>query len=224
MPIKQWREDERPRERLVKLGSRALSDAEILAVLIGFGTIGKSAIDISRSLLNEFSTLTEMAKCDVAQFKKVDGIGLAKAVTISAAFELSRRVEPDLFSSKKKIQSSDDIADYYLPKLRDLRNEVFRVLLLNNSNQIMREVVITEGILNQTLVHPREVFRQAIIESAASIILIHNHPSGNSSPSSQDKSITERLVKVGEIVGINVLDHLIFGSNSYFSFKNEGLM
>jgi DNA repair protein RadC len=224
MPIKQWREDDRPRERLVKLGARSVSDSELLAILIGFGTVGKSAIDIARNMLDDFSSLSEMAKCDVAQFKKVAGIGLAKAVTIVAAFELSRRIAIDLMSSKKKLQSSDDIAEYYLPRLRDLRTEIFRVLLLNSSNQILKEIIVSEGTLNQTLVHPREVFRQAIVESAASVILIHNHPSGNIEPSAQDLQITKRLQETGEIIGIKVLDHLIFGYNSYYSFKNSGLI
>ncbi|MDT3741369.1 MAG: DNA repair protein RadC [Candidatus Kapabacteria bacterium] len=224
MPIKQWREDDRPRERLIKFGSKSLSDSELLAIIIGFGTVGKSAIDISRSLLSEFSSLSEMAKCDVTQFKKISGIGLAKAVTISAAFELSRRISDDPFSNNKILSCCEDVVEYYMPRLRDFRTECFRVILLDNSNRPFKEVTVSEGILNQTLVHPREVFRQAILESAASIILLHNHPSGNCQPSPQDKDITKRLLQTGDIVGISVLDHIIIGRNNYFSFKNASLL
>ncbi|MBX3042576.1 MAG: DNA repair protein RadC [Candidatus Kapabacteria bacterium] len=224
MPIKHWQEDDRPRERLIKFGAKSLSDSELIAILIGFGKAGKTAIDIARELVENFGSITELAKSDVAQLKKFEGIGVAKAVSIAAAFEISRRVVVNPFNSKKKLQNSDDIAEYYFPRLRDLRIEIFRILLLNSSNQIIKEAIITEGILNQTLVHPREVFRPAIIESAASIVLIHNHPSGNPEPSVEDKRITDRLVETGNVIGIKVLDHLIFGSNDYYSFKNAGLI
>jgi DNA repair protein RadC len=224
MPIKHWQEDDRPREKLIKLGAKSLSDSELIAILIGFGTTGKSAIDIGRSLLDEFSNLTEMAKCDAKQLCKIEGIGLAKAVTVLAAFEISRRIVKSPISTKAQFNNAQDIAEYYLPKLRDLRTEIFRVLLLNSANQIIKEVIITEGILNQTLVHPREVFRQAIIEMAASIILIHNHPSGSIQPSTQDIKVTEQLVLTGNIIGIKVLDHIIYGSDKYFSFAGAGLM
>ena len=224
MPIKHWQEDDRPREKLIKYGAKSLSDSELIAILIGFGTTGKSAIDIGRSLLDEFSNLTEMAKCDAKQLCKIEGIGLAKAVTVLAAFEISKRIVISPFTTKAQFNNAHDIAEYYLSKLRDLRTEVFRVLLLNSANQIIKEVIITEGILDRTVVHPREVFRQAIIEMAASIILIHNHPSGNVVPSAQDIDITKQLVKTGNIVGIKVIDHIIYGNDNYYSFVAAGLI
>lgn len=222
MPIKNWLENDRPRERLVKLGAKSLSDSELLAIIIGFGTTGKSAIDIARDMLSEFGSFSNLAKTDVGQLKKFNGIGFAKAITIAAAFEISRRVSNYPFGAKKKVYSSEELADYYKQRLRDFRHEVFRVVLLDSANQIIREVEVSEGILNKTLVHPREVFRQAIIESAAAIILIHNHPSGNIMPSREDFLLTEQLVKSGNIIDIKVLDHLIIGKDSYYSFKNEG--
>jgi DNA repair protein RadC len=222
--IKNWREDDRPRERLIKYGTSALSDSEILAILLGSGTVGKSAVDVSRALLQEFASLTDMAKSSTSQFMKVEGIGIAKAVLLTAAFELSRRIAISPFDSNKQYDSPDDLADYYIPRLRDSRVETFRTILLNSKNCMIREYVISEGILNSTLVHPREVFRPAILESAASIILLHNHPSGWVEPSKDDKIITEKLVKTGETIGINVIDHIIIGGSKFFSFKQMGLI
>jgi DNA repair protein RadC len=222
--IKKWNEDDRPRERLIKLGASSLSDSELIAILIGNGTVGRSAVDISRNLLAEFGSVSEMAKSDIAQFQKIQGIGLAKSVTICAAFELSRRIDKSIFANKIKYTNSNEIASYYLPKLRDLKKEVFRVLLLDTALQFIKDVVITEGIIDQTLVHPREVFRPAIVESASSIVLIHNHPSGNTEPSEHDKKITNKLVETGKIIGIRVIDHIIIGRNDYYSFVRAGLI
>lgn len=222
--IKHWRNDERPREKYLQNGGESLSDSELLALIIRTGTSGKSAIDISRILLNKFKSFTEMAKADVSEFTEIEGIGDAKAVIIAAIFEISRRIVVNPVLENRQIKNASDVADYYLPKLRDLRKESFRILLLSQSNKIFREVLVSEGTLNQTLVHAREIFRSAIVESAASIILIHNHPSGNCEPSIEDKAITKKLVDSGELIGIKVLDHLIFAPNEYFSFKKAGLI
>ncbi|GAB1371592.1 DNA repair protein RadC [Candidatus Kapaibacterium sp.] len=223
-PINKWREDDRPRERLSRYGSESLSDSELLAIIIGSGTVGKSAVDISRILFKEFVNLANMARADIAQFSKFPGIGIAKAVTLAATFELSRRVAVSPFDEKRSYSSPHDVADYFIPRLRDSRVETFRIVLLDSQNKMIREQVISEGILTSTLVHPREVFRPAIVESAASIILIHNHPSGSVEPSSEDKIITKKLVETGEIIGIKVIDHIIIGGTGFSSFRNLGLI
>lgn len=224
LSIKDWSEDERPRERLMKYGAEALSDAELIAIIFGTGTLGKTAIDISRQVLVEFGNLLNLAKCDFSEYKKVNGIGNAKAVTLAAVFELSRRIEIPPFSEKKIFRSPEDIAAYYIPRYRDNRIEVFKILLLNSSNQIFREVVISEGSLNLSIVHPREVFRLAITESAASVMLMHNHPSGNPEPSPEDLKLTRQLVNAGEILGIKVIDHIIISGSSFTSFVSKGLI
>lgn len=224
LSIKDWNEDERPRERLMKYGAEALSDAELIAIIFGTGTLGKTAIDISRQVLVEFGNLLSLAKCDFSEYKKVNGIGNVKAVTLAAVFELSRRIEIPPFSEKRIFRSPEDIAAYYIPRYRDNRIEVFKILLLNSSNQIFREVVVSEGSLNLSIVHPREVFRIAITENAAAVMLMHNHPSGNPEPSTEDLKITRQLVNAGEILGIKVLDHIIIAGNQYTSFLSKGLI
>jgi len=223
-PIREWRTDEKPRERLMMHGPEVLSDSELLAIIVGSGTVGRSAIDIARELLKKHTSLNQLARCDFSEFKNISGIGDAKAVSIIAAFELSRRIEIAPFSGKKIFRSPEDIAEYYIPRLRDLRIEVFKVLLLTTSNQIFRDLTITEGILNSSVVHPREVFRLAITESAAAIILMHNHPSGNPEPSKEDIKITEQIVQAGKIIGIKVLDHLIIAGDKFTSFVSLGLI
>ncbi len=222
--IKHWREDDRPRERLIKYGTTALADSELLAILLGSGSVGRSVIDVSRELLKEFSSLSNMAKCSTSQFQKIEGIGIDKAVLLSAAFELTRRVNVSPYLNNKQFLSIEELANYYIPRLRDLRVEQFRIVLLNSQNYILKDYIVSEGILNQTLVHPREVFRPAILESAASVVLIHNHTSGDVNPSNEDKEITKRLISTGEIIGIKVLDHIIISRTKYFSFKQMGLM
>lgn len=222
--IKEWRPDERPREKLIKNGAASLSDAELIAIIIRAGTKKYSAIDVARDLINLYGNLSKLASCDVSELQKIKGIGRTKAVQIAAVFELVRRVQAEPYDPSKIIRSPEDVAKYYIPRLRNLRQETFWVLMLNSASQIIREVKITEGILNASIVHPREVFRTAITESAASIILLHNHPSGNPQPSNDDIIITKKLVQTGEIVDIKVLDHLIIAGDSYTSLKKLELM
>lgn len=222
--IKEWRPDERPREKLIKNGAASLSDAELIAIIIRAGTKKYSAIDVARDLIDLYGNLSKLASCDVSELQKIKGIGRTKAVQIAAVFELVRRVQAEPYDPSKIIRSPEDVAKYYIPRLRNLRQETFWVLMLNSANQIIREVKITEGILNASIVHPREVFRTAITESAASIILLHNHPSGNPQPSNDDIIITKKLVQTGEIVDIKVLDHLIIAGDSYTSLKKLELM
>ncbi|MFH1049886.1 MAG: DNA repair protein RadC [bacterium] len=222
--IKELNEDDRPRERLKKLGSGALSDSELIAILIRSGSKGYSAIDIARDLVLKYSGLANIASCDFSEFKKYKGLGETKAITLAAAFELGRRCQSEPFEPFKRIQSPGDIANFYIPRLRAEKAETFRTLLLNSSNHIFREIIVSQGTLNASLVHPREVFKTAISESAASIILLHNHPSGNPEPSKEDIHITRQLIESGNIIGIKVYDHIIVAGNHYRSFAEMGLM
>lgn len=222
--IREWRHDERPRERLLLHGAHSLSDAELLAILIAKGVRGFSALDAARLMLEKLGTLSEIAARDVSELARIKGIGKVKAITLAAAFELTRRVESAPFHSKRVIRSPQDVASYYIPKLRGMMKETFRVLLLNTANQIFRDVVVSEGSLNASIVHPREVFRTAITESANAIILMHNHPSGNTEPSREDIAITKQLVEAGKLVDIKVLDHLIIAGEQYTSLSEKGLL
>jgi len=222
--IKDWREDERPRERLSNHGARFLSDSELLAILINSGTKNFSAIDVARKLLSNHNNLTRLASCDFSEFKKIKGLGQAKAITLAAAFELSRRIDAEPVKEKLVVKSPDDIANYYISRMRGERKEIFCIVLLSTANQIIREVIISQGSLNASIVHPREVFRIAITESAASVILVHNHPSGSLEPSKEDISLTNQLISAGKIIGIRILDHLIIAGENYTSFARIGLI
>jgi len=222
--IKDWREDDRPRERLAKNGASTLSDAELLAILISNGAKGFSALDIARELLVRHETLSSLASCDLSQFRQVRGMGSAKAITIAAAFEIGKRIQSESAMEKNIVRSPSEVAEYYIPRLRGNRVEIFYALLLNSSNQIFREIIISQGLLNTSLVHPREVFRIAITESAASIILLHNHPSGNSEPSKEDITVTQQLVEAGKLIDIKIIDHIIVAGNTFTSFVQRGLI
>lgn len=222
--IREWRVDDRPRERLMRHGAETLSDAELLAILISSGAKGFSAIDAARVLLETHENLANISSCDYSQFKQIKGIGVAKAVTLAAAFEISKRIKLPEFWERKVIKTPENLAESYIPKFRGLKKEIFLILLLNTSNQVFREIKISEGSLSASIVHPREVFRIAITESAASVILMHNHPSGNKTPSDEDIRITKQLVESGKILNIKVLDHLIIAGESYFSFARESLI
>ena len=222
--IKEWRPDDRPREKLMLHGASTLSDAELLAILIRTGAKSFSAIDAAKILLDDHENLTKLASCDQSEFRSVHGIGDAKAITLAAAFEIGKRIEIQPSQKRKKIVQPEDIANIYIPKLRGKRTEVFKVLLLNSANEVFRDVNATQGILNASIVHPREVFRIAITESAASIILLHNHPSGNPEPSEEDKQITTQLVNASKIIEIKILDHIIIAGDKFTSFTKEGLI
>jgi len=220
--IKDWPSGERPREKFLNKGAESLSEAELLALLIGSGTGTITALDLAKTLLVEHQTLRGLAALAAADLRKFKGIGEARAVCIAAAFELSRRLQSSGTSDQQVIQSPGDVARLLIPKLRDLQQEVFVVVLLNSANRITREVTITRGLLNSSLTHPREVFRQAIVEHAASVILVHNHPSGNPEPSEEDLSITRQLVEASKVIGIPVHDHLIIAGGTYTSLAERG--
>jgi dihydrofolate synthase/folylpolyglutamate synthase len=220
--VKEWNAGEQPRERLLELGARSLSDAELLAILLRTGTRGEDVVEVSRTILHRFGSLTALAARDARELQQVKGIGPTKAVTLAAAFELGRRVEIEPFSSRPRIEGPEDVANIYIPLLRDAQKERFYVLILNSANQVIRRELISEGNLNSSIVHPREVFRTAIVENAASIIGLHNHPSGNPTPSKEDINVTRQLVDTGRIIGIPFHDHVIIAGESYVSMRERG--
>ena len=222
--IKDWPPDERPREKLINLGPEKLSDAELVAILLGSGTGKVTAVDVSKRLLIEYRGLNTLSERSIGDLKRMKGIGSARAVKLIAAFEIGRRIAGGGKIKKEKMISPESVADYYIPQMRHLKKEVFKIVLLDSSNRIIKDVEISMGSLNANVVHPREVFKEAVSESAASIILIHNHPSGNTQPSEDDIAVTKKLVSAGEIMGIKVCDHIIIGDSEYKSFANMGLI
>jgi len=225
--IKDWPEDERPREKLLKRGVTALSDAELLALVLrtGDAAAGKSAIDLGRELLERFNgNLRELAQAELNELQQIKGLGLAKASSIKAAFTLGSRFQARRLETLERFTAPAQVFEFFHHELRDNRKELFLTLLLDGKNRITRKVQVSEGCLNQSIVHPREVFAPAVRESAAAVIFIHNHPSGDPAPSREDREITRRLKEAGEILGIKVLDHIIIGDGSYFSFVESGLL
>jgi len=222
--ITDWPEGERPREKLMQLGAEKLSDSELLAILLRTGSTTQTAVDLAKTIITRFGNLQKLSQLNYQELYKLRGIGPAKAVSLAAVFEIARRLASLPFSPKLKIQEPEVVFKKYAPSLSHLKKEVFMILLLNSANYLLRDVKISVGSLNSSIVHPREVFQPAILESAASVILIHNHPSGETIPSQEDKNITFRLVEVGKLLDIPVLDHIIIGGENYFSFKEEGLI
>jgi len=224
--IKHWPEDERRRERLVKFGGDALSDAHLLAILIGSGASGtnKNAVDICRDLLKAFDNLSNLDYASVHELCQVKGIGLAKATQIKAALEVGKRMASTRSGNTVKMTTSRAFVEYFAPFMKNLRKEVVKVALLDNKLHIIKDFVISEGSVNSSIVHPREVMIPAIKESATKIVLVHNHPSGDPSPSQADIEITHRVSKAGEIIGIKLLDHIIIGGTEFYSFADEGMI
>ena len=226
-PIKDWPEDERPRERLLQFGEASLSEAQLLAILLRTGDPASkaSAVDVARGLLDSFNNdLSAISNATVAELSQARGIGPAKACEIKAAFELGlRRLQKQGGPfQQQQFRCSEDVANFYMPRFADKKREQFQVLMLDRKNRFMRDVMISQGSLDASVVHPREVFNTAIRDSAAAIICIHNHPSGDPQPSPEDRALTRRLLDAGETIGIPVLDHIIVGRNCYLSFKDEG--
>ena len=222
--IKDWPEEERPREKLMKHGPALLTDAELVALLIGSGSGGVTAVDVAKRLILDYYSLAELAECNLAELCRMKGIGFARGARLMAAFEIGRRIECCQSGHEMKINTPKDVAGFYQPALRTIKQEIFKVILLDSGNRIIRDIDITKGTLNASLVHPREVFKAAVDHLAAGVILLHNHPSGEAYPSSQDKAMTEQLVQAGRVLGIPVMDHLIIAKTNFFSFANEGLI
>jgi DNA repair protein RadC len=225
--IKEWPEDERPREKMLKQGAQCLTNAELLALILRTGDTAtkKSAIDLGREIISHFGdNLRELGVADLAEICTIKGMGLAKASGIKAAFTLAARFQARRLEHLDRFTSPRQVFDYFHHEFRDSRKEYFLTLLLDGKNRIIRRVQISEGSLNQSIVHPREVFIPAVKESATAVILVHNHPSGDPAPSTEDIAITRRLREAGDIMGIKVLDHIIVGDGEFMSFVERGLL
>ncbi len=220
--IKDWPEYERPRERLLHHGPEYLSDAELLAILINKGYAGKTSVEIGRSLLTQFGTLRNIMSASYTEMKQIKGIGKAKFAQIKAALEMGVRLTQEKILPGKKIQKAQDIVDYYYAEMKDKKKELFHIILLDIRYQIIRDVLISMGSLNETTVHPREVMKEVIKESAAAVIFLHNHPSGDPQPSQQDIELTRRLCESCNMLGVKVLDHIVIGEDCFYSFAQMG--
>lgn len=220
--IKEWPLGERPRERLLKKGSESLSDAQLLAILLRTGSDGENVLQLAMQLSKRFYPLSRMTKVSVSELCSVKGIGPAKAALLKAAFELGRRSLASPLSEGTALLNSQTVYNHFAPLLKGARREYFKIILLNQKNKVIFDETVSEGSLTTTIVHPREAFSSAVRESAASVIFLHNHPSGDPTPSQQDKEMTDRLVAAGELMGIPVLDHIILGNGAYFSFADVG--
>jgi DNA repair protein RadC len=229
-PIKEWIKEERPREMLMKYGPDSLPLSKLLAIILRIGKEGTNAEELSKRLLNHFRTLREIDSAPISEICKMDGIGYTKAVQIKAALELGKRFYKEEAEKKKRIERADDVigyvAEYYGPYLRDAKKEFFHVILLDIKNKPLHNIEISKGSLNAAIVDPKEIIKEATLRSAASVILVHNHPSGETEPSSEDIDITNRVIQACDLVGIKVLDHIIIGKNKedYLSFAKAGLI
>lgn len=225
LKIKSWAEEDRPREKFATKGKNILSDAELLAILIGSGNRKESAVDLSKRILASVShNLNELGKTDLTYLMEFNGIGQAKAITIAAALELGRRRKAAESIKRPKIDSSASAFDQVEAELSDLKHEEFWILLLNQQNQIIDKRSISSGGVSSTIADAKLIFKPALEKLASALILCHNHPSGNLKPSQADIALTKKLVEAGKVLDVNVLDHLIVANNKYFSFADEGLM
>lgn len=215
---------EMPRERMARLGPNALSNAELIAVLLGTGSAGESVLQLSQRLLSRVGNLRKMLDVSLEELMAIKGIGMAKAIQLLAAVELGRRVAKTTPEERWTIRSPEDVAELMMEELRYLTQEHFVCLFLNTKNQVIGRNTIFIGSLNSSIVHPREVFKDAIRRSSAAIICLHNHPSGDPTPSKEDIDVTKRLIEGGRILGIDVLDHIVIGDGKFCSLKNKGFI
>jgi DNA repair protein RadC len=223
--IKNWAEDDRPREKMMKQGSEMLSNSELLAIIINNGGKDRSAIDLAKEILKlAHNNLDELGKLSVKDLQKVKGIGTAKAISISAALELGRRRSTTEPLRREKVQTSKEIAAYLRQALKDYRYEVFGVLFLNRANKIKNFKIMSRGGLTGTVADPRLILKQALEDDATAIVLTHNHPSGNLSPSKADREITQRIKEAAAYLDIGVADHIIVSDEGYYSFADEGII
>jgi len=225
IPIKEWAESDRPRERLLLHGAKALSDTELIAILINTGTKEESAVAIAKKILAYTgNNLIELSKLSINDFSKFKGIGKKKAITIITALELGRRRREAEVIERKKITSSNDAFEYFYTSLTDKKYEEFWILLLDRSNKVIKKIAVSEGGISGTVVDQKKIFKLAVDHQASSVILGHNHPSGNLTPSEADKNLTQKLKQAAVLLDLSVLDHLIIGDEKYFSFADEGLI
>ncbi len=229
-PIKEWVKDERPREMLVKHGAENLSTAKLLAIILRTGSDGVSAEDLARKLINHFGSLRAIDSASINELCEIEGIGIAKAAQIKAALEIGKRLMREKAEKIKKIKNAKDaigyVFDYYFPYLRDAKKEFFSVILLDSGNKPIKNLELSKGSLDASTVDVREIVREASREGAASLILVHNHPSGEAEPSNEDIRVTKRIIEACNLIGVKVLDHIIIGKNQedYVSFLEKGLL
>jgi DNA repair protein RadC len=220
--ISEWPADERPREKLIRFGPENLSDAELLAILLRIGNREESAIDLGRRLIREAGGLVGIDGKGTSELCQIKGVGPAKTAQLKAAFELGKRLLSSRGAKKRKrIASSQDVYQFLSPHLRHRKRETFKVIFLTRRNTIIREETLFEGSLAESQVNPREVVKRALAESAAAVIFVHNHPSGDPDPSPEDREVTGRLVQACGLVNIRVLDHVIIGDHGYYSFADK---
>lgn len=226
LSIKSWAEEDRPREKLLQKGCSALSDAELLAILIGSGSTKETAVELCKRILKEAANndLNELAKLEISQFKKFNGIGEAKAITIVAALELGKRRKAAQVGAKPTITQSRDAFDYLHPRIADLPHEEFWVLYLNRANRVTFAECISSGGIAGTVADAKIIFKKAILQLASGIIVAHNHPSGSLKPSQADIQLTKKLHETGNLLEVPLLDHLIVTTLGYYSFADEGLL
>lgn len=229
-PIKEWIKEERPREMLIKYGPESLTLSKLLAITLQTGKEGISAEELSIRLLNKFGTLRQIDCAPTSEIREIDGIGPAKAAQIKAALEIGKRLYKESAQKQKRIKEPDDVisyvAEYYGPYLRDAKKEFFYVILLDIKNKPIHNVEISKGSINASVVDPKEIIKEVTVRSASSVILVHNHPSGDIEPSGEDINLTNRIIDACNIVGIKILDHIIIGKNrdDYYSFTKCGLI
>ncbi len=225
LTIKAWAEEDRPREKFALKGKSALSDAELIAILIGSGNTEESAVELSKRILASVrNNLNELGKIDLSELTKFKGIGEAKAISIAAALELGRRRKLTEVIKNPKITSSGDIYDIMAPLLSDLKHEEFWVLILNQGNKVIHKSKVSSGGVASTVADSKLIFKPALEKLGSSIILCHNHPSGNLTPSAADIQLTKKNVEAGKLLDIRVLDHIIVANDKYYSFADEGMM
>ena len=222
MRINELADNQKPRERLLSHGASHLSHAELLAILINTGRKGSSSIDIANELLKSVDNLKELKMLSISDLNKIKGVGLYKALILKAAFELGERMHSGSVDDKIQISSPKDVADFMMGKMEHLTQEKFIALFLNSKNVIIKQKTIFVGTLNSSIMHPREIFSEAIKCASNAIIVLHNHPSGDVTPSNEDIKTTERLKKCGQVLGIDLLDHIIIGDHTYLSMVEEG--
>ncbi|SFF52347.1 DNA replication and repair protein RadC [Halobacillus alkaliphilus] len=222
--IKDVPKEDRPRERLLEIGASHLSNQELLAILLGSGTKRESVMDLAQRLLIHFEGILLLKDASLEELTAIRGIGVAKAVLIMSAIEIGKRMQQMKPVERYMIRSPEDGADFVMEEMRDLKQEHFICLFLNTKNQVLHRQTIFIGSLNASIVHPREVFKEAVKRSAASIICAHNHPSGDPTPSQEDIQVTRRLQECGKMIGIELLDHLVIGDQKFISLKEKGYL
>src|SRR5438552_1785976 len=228
LKIREMPQEERPREKLAAHGASTLTNPELIAILLRTGVVGTNAIEVARELLETYGSLTGLSRCNVDELAKIRGVGFAKAVQLVAAFGLGQRLARETLS-KQKIDSPELVNELIGPEMRRLRKESLRVILLDTRYHLIRVEEVSMGSVNESIAHPRDVFRPALVASAYAVIVVHNHPSGDASPSQTDHSLTRRLAEAAELLQIKLLDHIVIGAPSegnpgYFSFKEAGVL